>query len=1737
VLYNNTATAPSAIGTYEVTFNVVAASGWKAADGLAGGILVIENSGTKSTPVAADYRFNGQVQTFDGKAKRLGIVPINSTKSNGRITIFYNNSADEPTAIGVYTVTFNVEATDLWNAATGLAADPMQIVLDEGATVTPVKDDFDITGIGTYTVDLDSPRWVYVDAKAGKTKGNVSVTYNGSENQPKDIGTYDVWFDVTASPPWGEAHIYAGQVIITEGKEVKLDMFDVSGLKQAYDGNPKAVKVKAKVDHQALYANVKYAPSGGGVAVSTPPYQIGTYDVTIDVPKVPGYQPTSESIPVGTLTIGASTGSTVPTVANFKITGTGTFVFDASKPKIVSVEPSTEEYSGQITVRYTKRGSGSVDKPVDVGTYDVYFDVTPSINYGAANNLSAGELTIYKVNPYYLQDYIVEGGPFRYNGLAQRVEISSPTLGSGLVISSVLYTGSSIPPTAVGDYEVTFNLAESDNWQAASGISAGTMSIHKGYPNLKDYTITLPAGKEYNGTAITGASAAPVDGYAVSDGARTFTYNGSATPPVDAGVYEVLLSIAGNNNWEPMPGLEAGKVEITARTPVESDFLPGGGGLVQEAYSVTAVTFRADASRSPAYPGTLSNNAVTYLPYRNIAALNQAGYGVYTVTVNVPANSPNWKAAALKYDLNVGELVFDAPTKFRDWLNSKPNGSYNVKFFPTTAIIANTDIKIITDALKDTTTGQGHANNSAKYINIDLSKGIAQAATLALTGANGFGSCTTLTGLDLSGLAVTYDGTTLSGCTRLAELKLPLGTVTSLPTGTFQTLSALKTLDTGGLLSLTAAQITLDPVAPATTSGKIPLENVTLSAAGTWSAETFQGTVSGTTITANRALKTLTVLGGSIPANAFQHCTALTTVTFTQDSTTGYGANTIGANAFDGCTNLATVTFPKKWDGPAADTVAIGANAFKGCGKLEVVDIPYLVNNSGPNTFTISDTAFYDSGLKTLSLGGTADSIGTGVNVLIAGVFKNQRKLETVALKTGVVSVPNSAFEGCISLKEVSFATTVTSIGESAFEGCAKLTSVDLKGVIASATAIGKRAFRGCSTLSSVTFPASVYTTIAAGTFMGTALRSITLPTVTIINGAVITDGVGDGGAFENCTSLESVKYEGALATIQTMAFAGCIKLKDFSADPTADANKGKVVIPATVVGATNPAANAFKGCTSIETVKIIAAATGAYLGQSFAGCTGLKTLEVQGAAAPDSMNFGAGDNAVPSITKIIWDTATFGIVAATPAISFVGCTGLERLVVSQNLAAAIGNNLFPRNASSFKTLEIQAAQSVVAAATFTALPNTVTNVIVGETTANPTVGFAVAGTAAIFNPKVNNVEFKGESVGGLGVLLLGGLGEETDGGPITVSISGTPATQLAIATYKIGTVKVGPKVGTIATGTTPSFNYATLKEFVVDPANEKYGNNGSDGVLYEKNSSGAIAKLLQYPANKAAATFSVPSGVTEIGPSAFGTVANPALNIKTLTIPASVDTIGADAYLNITNTPTTGSGAYPLVINYEAVDATCSSTFPLTLKNLNIGGGVKAIPATFLGANTQLDTLTIPSSVTSIGDSAFNTTGVVYKSVNFNAAGNYVGNEIFKDVTSIVSVTFGNSVSVIRSDMFNGAAGITYVSLSEGLTTIEAGAFSGCTLLNRIAIPASCISIGYHAFTGATKMTEVIFRGTITGFTEDAGFIAAGSAGESLLDKYREKGVGRYTQIPGGTPASDASWYYVNNSTSFDGE
>ena len=454
----------------------------------------------------------------------------------------------------------------------------------------------------------------------------------------------------------------------------------------------------------------------------------------------------------------------------------------------------------------------------------------------------------------------------------------------------------------------------------------------------------------------------------------------------------------------------------------------------------------------------------------------------------------------------------------------------------------------------------------------------------------------------------------------------------------------------------------------------------------------------------------------SVEASAFLNNTAITSVVL-PDSITS-----IGEKAFNGCESLTSVLFGKN-----SQLSSIGPGAFNYCYSLESITIPESVTNIG------SDAFIYCYGLRSVTFGENSQltSIGDGafnwceslesitipdsVTSIGEGAFCCCAKLTSITIPDGVKSIGNHAFAGCSALESITIPDSVLSIGYSAFEGCTALKNITIPGsvlsigdnafkectALESATisegvkSIGDNAFYNCTNLVNVSLPDSL-TSISFNTFYGcTNLQTYDdgtayylgnsenhyLVLVSVISKEITSFTIDDktkfiwSSAFSECRVLESIENTQNILCIGSYAFEHCNNLKTFT-------------IP---YGVTTIEDGTFFCCTNMQTITIPETVTS--IGQSaFEGCNNLKSISI-----PNSVT-SIGNKAFYECKKleniIIPDGVTF-----IRFDTFNGCESLEWVSLPESVYY-IDQFAF-KNCSSLKSIIIPSAVTDIAFAAF----------------------------------------------------------------------------------------------------------------------------------------------------------------------------------------------------------------------------------------------------------------------------------------------------------------------------------------------------------------------------------------------------------------------------------------------------
>lgn len=356
----------------------------------------------------------------------------------------------------------------------------------------------------------------------------------------------------------------------------------------------------------------------------------------------------------------------------------------------------------------------------------------------------------------------------------------------------------------------------------------------------------------------------------------------------------------------------------------------------------------------------------------------------------------------------------------------------------------------------------------------------------------------------------------------------------------------------------------------------------------------------------------------------------------------------IGKEAFAGSMKLNTVIFENAWN---EQPLTIGDRAFSGCTALAKIVLPARLENINLTKYEIQDNQVVLSDVDNAFVGCSALK-----SITVAPGNKNYKSVDGVlysgdgktllycpafmegsfTVPAGTVAIAPGAFIGCSRLEEITLPNTVTLVSECAFYGLSSnLKKVTFGGNGFNDVIIDKYAFHGCNAMQEVVFE----------------------------SGSRVTT-IGEG-AFANCTGLESFAIPASMTRIGYEAFRNCTGL----ATITFAANGKTLAFDE----------NVFFNCTALTRVDLPANVS--KIPGIFGGCTSL--LEVNVAA--DSQYFTSEEGVVfnKDKTEVLFfpqgKTGNYNLPGTVKTIAngvFANVSGLNKLTISATVTT-IGENAF----------------------------------------------------------------------------------------------------------------------------------------------------------------------------------------------------------------------------------------------------------------------------------------------------------------------------------------------------------------------------------------------------------------------------------------------------------------------------
>ena len=124
----------------------------------------------------------------------------------------------------------------------------------------------------------------------------------------------------------------------------------------------------------------------------------------------------------------------------------------------------------------------------------------------------------------------------------------------------------------------------------------------------------------------------------------------------------------------------------------------------------------------------------------------------------------------------------------------------------------------------------------------------------------------------------------------------------------------------------------------------------------------------------------------------------------------------------------------------------------------------------------------------------------------------------------------------------------------------------------------------------------------------------------------------------------------------------------------------------------------------------------------------------------------------------------------------------------------------------------------------------------------------------------------------------------------------------------------------------------------------------------------------------------------------------------------------------------------------------------------------------------SKLTSVTIPSGVTSIGESAFSRcSGLISLTIPDSVTS--LGESAFSNCSGLISVTIPSGVTSIDDGTFANCSSLPSVTIPDGVTSLGGQALFNCRSFTSVTIPASVTRIENNAFDSSSVLTDVYYH------------------------------------------------------------
>ncbi len=712
--------------------------------------------------------------------------------------------------------------------------------------------------------------------------------------------------------------------------------------------------------------------------------------------------------------------------------------------------------------------------------------------------------------------------------------------------------------------------------------------------------------------------------------------------------------------------------------------------------------------------------------------------------------------------------------------------------------------------------------------------------------------------------------------------------------------------------------------------------------------------------------------------------------------------------------------------------------------------IKYTLKQADDGSFYYSVTGHSDELNAEIVI--PTDLGGCPVKIIEEKVFEGCTDLSSITISNSVTTIGARAFYGCSNLSTVILGSQLMTIGEYVFGLCTSLSSITIPN---SVTTIGKFAFDSCSSLTSITIGNNV-TALRGGTFYYcTSLTDINVPnSVTIIESEEEIrwrwlENIGNPGiygVFEGCSSLSSVTIPNSVTSIGDDAFRGC---------------SGITMVTSEI--STPFAVDAF-GESNANNATLVVPQGSRTAYQSADGWNGFAFIYEEG-------------ETIYAKKQTDEQGLYYTLKQADDGSFYYSVTGHSDEMNAEIVIPADIGGCPVRNIEGGGFRDCSNLTSIT-------IPNSVTSI--GER-----AFWGCNGLTSITLPSSVTCEgydpFNGTSLNNVKIVILD-YSEFCNNTAIKVFGYSVPIHLLDNEGNEITEYVIPEGVTSICDRA--FFFCSNLSSITIPEGVTTIGREAFRGCS-------SLSSIM------------IPSSVTTMGWAAFSDCSDLQMVTSEISTPFAVDVFGGSNASNATlivpkdsrnGYKSTDGWGFAFIyeegetlydreqndeqgVKYTLMQADDGSVYysvtghsdemdtEIIIPTDLDGCPVKTIEELAFSSCTDLTSVTIPNSITSIGRDAFYGCGLV--SVTIPNSVTTIGDDAFYECRDLTSVKIGNGIASIGYRLFSDCENLTSVKMGKNVSSIGKYAFNGCSSLASITLPDVLESIGAHAFQ-YTPLTSV---------------------------------------------------------------